>query len=177
MSIIDKRFGKLASKFLSVHLVLVMDLVLSLLASALVAGVAYLLIKPDVPSNYPFLITWLISSVAASVLMFLATKTYVIIIRHTTFRDLLRFVAALLGKVVLMGVAILAFTSRHFITNAIWLMLLADFLISLLFLLGIRLIMIAAYEIYKSRIREIQKCARVIVYGTSEQLLTLIFLH
>lgn len=174
MSIIDKRFGKLASKFLSVHLVLVMDLVLSLLASALVAGVAYLLIKPDVPSNYPFLITWLISSVAASVLMFLATKTYVIIIRHTTFRDLLRFVAALLGKVVLMGVAILAFTSRHFITNAIWLMLLADFLISLLFLLGIRLIMIAAYEIYKSRIREIQKCARVIVYGTSEKTLSAI---
>ena len=108
MSIIDKRFGKLASNFLSVHLVLIMDVLLSLLASALVIGGSYLLIKPDVESNRLFLITWLVSSFVASLLMFLATKTYVIIIRHTTFRDLLRFVAALLGKEVLMGVALLA---------------------------------------------------------------------
>ena len=174
MSIIDKRFGKLASKFLSVQVVLMMDVLLSFLASALIAFVAYLVLKPDMAANNSFMVTWLAGSVVASALMFLATKTYVIIIRHTTFRDLLRFVAALLGKEVLLGVAILAFTSRHFITNAIWLMLLADFLISLLFILGVRLVMIAAYEIYKSHIRQIQKCARVIVYGTSEKTLSAI---
>ena len=174
MSIIDKRFGKLASNFLSVHLVLVMDLILSVLASALVVGVAYLVIKPDIPSNTMFLVSWLVAAFLGSLLMFLASKTYVIIIRHTTFRDLLRFVVALLGKDVLMGVALLAFSGRRSMTNAMWLMLLADFLISLLFLLGVRLIMISAYEIYKSRIREIQKCARVLVYGTSEKTLSAI---
>lgn len=174
MSIIDKRFGKLASNFLSVHLVLIMDVLLSLLASALVIGGSYLLIKPDVESNRLFLITWLVSSFVASLLMFLATKTYVIIIRHTTFRDLLRFVAALLGKEVLMGVALLAFSGRQTITNVMLLMLLADFLISLLIILGVRLLMIAVYEVYKSRVREIQKCARVLVYGTSEKTLSAI---
>ena len=172
MSIIDKRFSKFASKFLSVHLVLLMDVLLSFLASALVAFVAYLALKPSVSANTGFIITWAVSSILASLLMFLATKTYVIIIRHTTFRDLLRFVAALVGKVVLMGIAILAFTVRNTISNLLWLVLLADFLISLLFLLGVRLIMIAAYELYKSRIREIQKCTRVLVYGTSEKTLS-----
>ena len=172
MSIIDKRFGKFASKFLSVHLVLLMDVVLSFMASALVALVAYLALKPSIAANTSFIITWAASSILASLLMFLATKTYAIIIRHTTFRDLLRFVAALVGKVVLMGIAILAFTVRNTISNLLWLVLLADFLISLMFLLGVRLIMIAAYELYKSRIREIQKCTRVLVYGTSEKTLS-----
>ena len=73
-----------------------------------------------------------------------------------------------------MGVALLAFSGRQTITNVMLLMLLADFLISLLIILGVRLLMIAVYEVYKSRVREIQKCARVLVYGTSEKTLSAI---
>ena len=174
MNVFNKRLGKLASNFLSVHLVLLMDVFLSVLASLLVGGVAYLVFKPGIPADPVFATTWAVSSAIASLLMFLASKTYVIIIRHTTFRDLLRFVLALLGKVALMCIAVLAFTVRQNVSDNLWLLLLADFLISLLLLLGVRLIMIAAYEVYKSRIREIQKCTRVLVYGTSEKTLSAI---
>ena len=170
----NKRLDKLASSFMSVHLVLLMDVVLSVLASFIVGIVAYLVLKPGMPADVTFAWTWILSSLAGSALMFLATKTYVIIIRHTTFRDLLRFVLALLGKVALMCVCVLAFTKHRVVTNNLWLLLLGDFLFSLLLLLGVRLIMIAAYEIYKSRIREIQKCQRVLVYGTSEKTLSAI---
>ena len=174
MNIFNKRLGKLASNFLSVHLVLLMDVILSVLASLLVGGVAYLVFRQGVPADPVFATTWLASAFVASVLMFLATKTYVIIIRHTTFRDLLRFVLALLGKEALMCVAVLAFTKREVVSDNLWLLLFSDFLISLMLLLGVRLIMIAAYEVYKSRIREIQKCLRVLVYGTSEKTLSAI---
>ena len=75
MSIIDKRFSKFASKFLSVHLVLLMDVVLSFMASALVALVAYLALKPSIAANTSFIITWAASSILASLLMVFESAT------------------------------------------------------------------------------------------------------
>ncbi len=171
MSRIEKRIGKLSSKFLNVYVVLLMDLALSVLASGLVLAFSYMMAKP-VAVDAGFVIVWLVSALAGSLVMFLAAKTYVIIIRHTTFKDLLRFVFALLGKSALICISVLAFTSRHAIKDHVWLMLMSDFMLSMLFILGVRLIMIAVYEMYKSRVRELQKCTRVLVYGTSDKTLS-----
>ena len=171
MSRIEKRIGKLSSKFLNVYVVLLMDLALSVLASGLVLAFSYMMAKPAAV-DAGFVIVWLVSALAGSLVMFLAAKTYVIIIRHTTFKDLLRFVFALLGKSALICISVLAFTSRHAIKDHVWLMLMSDFMLSMLFILGVRLIMIAVYEMYKSRVRELQKCTRVLVYGTSDKTLS-----
>ena len=173
MSNIDYRIGKLASKYLDVRLVLVMDVFLSVIASVTVMGFTYLLLRRVVNATY-FSIIWLSSSLLASIIMFLAAKTYIIIIRHTTFRDILRFFAALFGKAVLMGVSLIAFTKKHTLSDVVIVMLVCDLLISMLLLLGVRMLMIAVYDIYKSRVREIQKCTRVLVYGTTEKTLSAI---
>ena len=174
MSRFEKRFAKLAANYLDIRLVLVMDVVLSVLASMLVLLLTYLLIPQFFTGNRLFSLIWIISSFASSMVMFLAAKTYSIIIRHTTFQDLVRFAIAVAGKVALMGVCVLAFTRSHAIGNVVIVMIFADLLVSLLFLMGVRLIMIAAYDIYKSHVREIQKCTRVLVYGTSEKTLSAI---
>ena len=171
---INKRFTKLVSSYLNVYLVLMMDVILSVLASLLVVSLVKLLLpsqySPDAVDKM-FILVWLLSSAASSMVMFMATKTYTILIRHTTFRDIIRFVLALLGKVSIMVISILAF-SRF--TKLVAVMLFVDLLVSLLLLLGIRLLMIVVYEIYKARIREIQKCTRVLVYGTSDKSLSAI---
>ncbi|MBO4475660.1 MAG: polysaccharide biosynthesis protein [Bacteroidales bacterium] len=151
-----------------------MDVVLSVLASMLVLLLTYLLVPEFLSGNRLFSLIWILSSFVSSVVLFLAVKTYTIIIRHTTFKDIVRFALALAGKVALMAVALLAFTISHAIGNVVVVMLFADLLVSLLLLVGVRLLMIAAYDIYKSHVREIQKCTRVLVYGTSEKTLSAI---
>ncbi len=153
-------------------MVLVMDVCLSVLASFLVAFVASVLPRGVFNPDSVFWIVWLVSSLAASILMFLAVKTYSIIIRHTSFKDLVKFVLALSGKELLMLVALMAFSD---VDNVIVIMLLLDFMLSLLIMVGIRLLMIMVYDIYKSRVREIQKCRRILVYGTSDKTESAIF--
>ncbi len=149
-----------------------MDVILSVLASFLVAFVASVLPRGVFNPDSVFWIVWLVSSLAASILMFLAVKTYSIIIRHTSFKDLVKFVLALSGKELLMLVALMAFSD---VDNVIVIMLLLDFMLSLLIMVGIRLLMIMVYDIYKSRVREIQKCRRILVYGTSDKTESAIF--
>ena len=174
MSKFEQRLGKLAANYLDVRIVLVMDVVVSLLASMLVLLLTYLLIPNFLTGNRLFSLIWLGGAVLGSVVMFLAAKTYVIIIRHTTLNDLTRFALACFGKLVIILLAVLAFSESHALGNVVIVMLITDMLVSLLFLVGVRLLMIVGYDMYKSRVREIQKCTRALVYGTSEKTLSAI---
>ncbi|MBQ2050468.1 MAG: hypothetical protein II493_08735, partial [Spirochaetales bacterium] len=149
-------------------LVLAMDVILSVVASGVVLLLYSAFPSAAFVSHTEFLLTWLISSLLASGIMFLAMRTYAIIIRHTSFKDLVKFTIALGGKVVMMMVSLLAFAHPDKL-SIVMVMLLADLLLSMFFVLGIRILMILIYDVYKSRIREVQKCKRLLVYGTSEK--------
>ena len=149
------------------RLVLLLDLVLSVLCSLIVFTVALLFLGRGVLGQ-PFALTWMLSSFAASLLMFWLCRTYSIIIRHTTFKDVVTFLQATLGKVLIMLVVMLLLKFRH---QHVISMLVVDFLLTVVALLGVRLVMICAFDIYKSRVRAIQRHGRVLVYGTSEKAL------
>ena len=174
MSRFEQRLGKLASNYLDIRLVFVMDVILSVLSSMLILLLTYLLIPSFLTGNHLFSLIWLGGALVGSVIMFLAAKTYVIIIRHTTLHDLARFALACLGKVALVCLSVLAFSQSHALGNVVIVMLISDMLFSLLFLVGVRLLMIVGYDMYKSKVREIQKCTRALVYGTSEKTLSAI---
>ena len=163
---IEKQFGKFATKYLDVRMVLVMDIILSVLVSALVLFGATSVAPEHLMPRMRFWPVWMISSLCATVVMFLAVKTYVIIIRHTSFKDIIKFAIALGGKAVMMLVSLIAFAR---VDSIVIVMLCLDLLLSLLFIMGVRLIMIFVYDIYKSRVRDLQKCRRVLVYGTSDK--------
>ncbi len=163
---IEKQFGKFATKYLDVRMVLVMDIILSVLVSALVLFGATSVAPEHLMPRMRFWLVWMISSLCSTVVMFLAVKTYVIIIRHTSFKDIIKFAIALGGKAVMMLVSLIAFAR---VDSIVIVMLCLDLLLSLLFIMGVRLIMIFVYDIYKSRVRDLQKCRRVLVYGTSDK--------
>ena len=154
------------SKYLDVRLVMLMDMILSILVSALVLLSGFFLTKSDIIPHSVFCITWMAASVAGTGLMFYVIKTYRIIIRHTSFKDILKFGIVLTGKVLIMLCALLVFSK---VNRLVVIMLFFDALMSIIVLVGVRLLMIAVYDLYKSRIREMQKCKRVLVYGTSDK--------
>ncbi len=164
----ESKLRWLSSRYLDVKLVFVMDVVLSVIASGGIMLVATAFPSAGFVFHTPFLLTWMISSLLASGVMFLALRTYAIIIRHTSFKDMVKFSIALSGKVVMMMVSLLAFAKVDNLSIVV-VLLVADLLLSLFFVLGVRILMIIVYDLYKSRIREVQKCKRLLVYGTSEK--------
>ena len=163
---IYKYIGRASVKYLDVRLVLAMDVFLSVLASCVVYGIAVFILDWDILLQLKFRLVWLISSAVASALSFLVMRTYTIIIRHTEFRDIIKFLLALGLKAATMAVLMLAFLPFSW---WIALMLSFDVLVSILLLTAMRLLMIVFYNLYKSKVREIQKCRRVLLYGVSDK--------
>ena len=172
MSKIESGLSRYASRYLDIRLVLAMDVVLSVLSSLLVVAVAKLFASEALPVGGTFISMWLLCSLVSSILAFWLLRTYTIIIRHTTFKDVVRFLLAGTIKFVMM-LAVVALTFGQMFPG-FWVMLFMDVFVTLVLILGVRLVMIAAYDLYKSNIREIQKCKRVMVYGISDKSLATI---
>ena len=157
---------KYSSKFLGKGRVFLMDLALSLLVSIAVAVFAFFL-QVDTVSERHFDLFWGLSSVAGSALMFWLLKTYVIIIRHFSFKDSFLFFVAAIGKMAVMALVMLLL--GYLKCDGVPTMLLVDSAFTVLALCAIRLLMIYVYDAYKSRIRELQKRSRVLVYGINDK--------
>ena len=121
--------------------------------------------------NRLFTILWGVTSVGASALMFYVFKTYSVVIRHFTFKDTLLYSAACLCKVVIIGAFFMIF---RLYSQAAFIMLAADFLLSIVALCTVRLLMILVYDGYKSKVREAQKRMRVLVYGVGDKSISIV---
>lgn len=163
---IGKNLDKFSTQFLGKGRVFVMDLVLSLLASVIVAIIAFFL-NVETVLDHQFNLIWGFSSVAASVVMFLLLKTHVIIIRHFSFKDTLLFFVAAIGKVAIMALVLLIFGKIP--SPGIGVMLVADAALTVLFLCAVRLVMVYVYDIYKSRVRDLERRSRVLIYGVNDK--------
>ena len=157
---------KYSSKFLGKGRVFLMDLALSLLVSIAVAVFAFFL-QVDAVSERHFDLFWGLSSVAGSALMLWLLKTYVIIIRHFSFKDSFLFFVAAIGKMAVMALVMLLL--GYLKCDGVPTMLLVDAAFTVLTLCAIRLLMIYVFDAYKSRIRELQKRSRVLVYGINDK--------
>ena len=157
---------KYSSKFLGKGRVFLMDLALSLLVSIAVAVFAFFL-QVDAVSERHFDLFWGLSSVAGSALMFWLLKTYVIIIRHFSFKDSFLFFLVAIGKMAVMALVMLLL--GYLKCDGVPTMLLVDAAFTVLTLCAIRLLMIYVFDAYKSRIRELQKRSRVLVYGINDK--------
>ncbi len=152
-------------RFLDRRLIFTMDICLSLLASVAVAIIAFFC-RVDAVESRAFNTVWGLSSLLGSALMFYVLKAYTIVIRHFTFKDTAVFGFAALGKAAIMGLAVAVTVG---FSVPVLLMLIADALLSLVILCMVRLLMIVVYDSYKSRMRELQKRMRVLVYGISDK--------
>ena len=169
-SINEARLNRLKERFLNTRLIFVADVLLSCLASLFVVlGIHYLSESTNLTGR--FLIQYVGFSFLASTLMFLLTRTYRIIIRHFTAKDAIPFFIAALGK----SLILLAITATSYsLGRAIPVILVMDFLLTLFLLVGIRILMIIAYEYVNVRIQDRYRFKRILVYGTSDKAVSVI---
>ena len=155
--------------YLSKTLVLLMDIVLSVLASGMVIIAINLLLGPalfPLSASRGFHAAYLIGATLYSFVAFLVFRTYRIIIRHLSVRDLGLFFAASVLKAILLTLS--ALITRRF-NSTLMLIFSVDALLTLGFLVAVRVLMIFIWEHFNNRIQEKYEYKRVMVYGTSDK--------
>ena len=155
--------------YLSKTLVLLMDIVLSVLASGLVIIAINLFLGPalfPLSASRGFHAAYLIGATLYSFVAFLVFRTYRIIIRHLSVRDLGLFFAASVLKAILLTLS--ALITRRF-NSTLMLIFSVDALLTLGFLVAVRVLMIFIWEHFNNRIQEKYEYKRVMVYGTSDK--------
>ncbi|MBQ5528123.1 MAG: polysaccharide biosynthesis protein, partial [Bacteroidales bacterium] len=159
------KLNELKSKYLSKRLIYATDVFLSVLASVVVLLTVNLL---DTSRSFAgrHILLYSILSAGISAVTLLLTRCYRIIIRHLGIKDLVRFATAAIGKVLLVAVAMFAFGRFSY---AIGIVLVLDFFLTFFLLIGVRILMIVAYDIVNQRILERNEFKRVLVYGLSDK--------
>lgn len=132
------------SVYLRSQIVLLMDLLVSLIASLGVFLVVFLLL-PHTTFDSNVILTWIVSSFVASAIAFVLTKIHRAIIRYSSLHEIGRICLAALGKDLLLWIGMLAFTSFGTDSSLIIGMVTVDFLLTICLLVLVR---VALYVIY-----------------------------
>ena len=158
-------------RYFSSKLILAIDLFVSLSASICsLIFIKMLLFKSLVTIDFIFV--WLAASLVMSFVMFFWLKTYRSIIRHSTLREFAKLCVASLGKVVLMGVLVMLLP--YGIKAYIFFLMVLDLILTIVYLLLVRVAMIIMYDILRSKIKESRKRVNVMVYGSDEKSVALV---
>lgn len=164
MSLREKLTGYI-TQYLNTKVIFISDLLLSLFASlCVVVGVNFFTGTAFCTASMAAL--WLASSLVFSAILFLVTKSYTIIIRHSTLRDLIAFMGVALFKAALIGVVI-SFVTKF--SRSVFFMLSLEFFLTAVFLIGARLVAVVALDIVRKKFQDRTSCKRILVYGTSDK--------
>ena len=165
------KLSKYVSEFLSPRIIFGVDLMLSVLASALVLFFLTVFSEVEPFSGY-FIAWWLGGSLVFSIVAMLIFRSYNVIVRHSTLRDLANFVFIFLIKDVLL--AVLLWVLGLF-SSILFVALFYDLLLSVFLIICVRLLMVYMYDSIRSRLGgkdsgNIRNSAmRVLDYGLSDK--------
>ncbi|MCM1028706.1 MAG: polysaccharide biosynthesis protein [Pseudoflavonifractor sp.] len=156
------------NRYLHTSIVLAIDVIASLCASALVLFVVSMLVPAAYFDNSQR-VTWLIASVIASVLSFRFGQFHRVIIRYTTLREMSRFSVVVLGKEVILWFAMILTGALAASSNLLMGMICLDLFVTACAITFIRVAMITVYDILGAKAREDSKLRKVLVYGVSDK--------
>ena len=161
------RLKKYFNQYLNARVVFTIDFLLSVFASIIAMLTLVFLARSG--SNYykgMFSLWWLIASIVGTVTGMLLFKSYNVVIRHTSLRDVLKYMLVLLVKEAVMGlmVGLICLFNR-----SVALALIFDLLMTLFLLIAVRLAMFFVYDFYKRRVKELNERQRVLVFSTSDK--------
>ena len=171
MSFLRRQFERFRTSYLSVWVVLASDVGISLACSFLVLGMANLVAESNIYAWEWFAFDWMATAALSSLLAFLVLRTHYIIIRHTTVRDLIKFLGVVIFKGFSLALVVRIIGKATPVSDA---MAIIDAVITLVALVSVRVLAVRSYEFYKSRIRDIQSRKRLLVYGTGDKAVSII---
>ena len=165
MNKLSEILQKYLKKYVSTRTIFAMDVVLSAFASFFAALLAEFLIGNGVFS-ITNTIVWTVTGAAAASVMILVFRTYRIIIRHTTLRQLARFACMAFGQALIIFVL---FTIIYGYSNTALLAAFGDLLLTFAILVVIRAAMVIVYDWVKSSLDYRRNCQNVMIFGTSDK--------
>jgi len=170
MDPISKTLNKYLNRYLSTRIVFCIDMVMSVAASFMAIFLVDLIAVSNLLALRPLGI-WMSTSVMFSFIFMWALRTYRIIIRHMTVRELGRFVMVAFCKVMLMG---FVFGMMTKFSSVLYVMMLADFFLTCAAFFLLRVMMMVVYDVIKERIGARKECLNVLIYGVGDKSVSLI---
>ena len=156
---------KYLKKYVSTRTVFAMDVVLSAAASFLSALFAESLVGGGVFAIGHALM-WMVIGAAGSALFVWLFRTYRIIIRHTTIRQLALFAGVSTAQAVF---SMFIYSLADGYSTTVLLAAVSDVLLTFAALVITRAAMVIAYDMVKDRLEYRRNCQNVMVYGTSDK--------
>ena len=145
-------------KYVSTRTVFILDVCLSSVASILSAMF--------LGFNSEKLTLWVFCSLVFSAVLVWVFKTHRIIIRHTTLRQLARFVCVAFGQAAASFIVFIALFGYSLQALTVCM---ADVLLTFAVFVVTRSAMLIAYDLVKSRLESRRNCSNVLIYGTSDK--------
>ena len=149
------------SKYLSTRVVFLLDMIMSLSASLIMLALIDLFFYSGT-FNWKLLAVWTAASVVFSFLFIWQLRTYRIIIRHMTLREMARFILVAGCKVIATGVV---FGLIFSFAPLLYIMVMADFFLTFGMFFILRIAMLFVYNMMKVRMDYRARCQNVLVYG------------
>ena len=165
MNRLSEVFNKYLKKYVSTRTVFTMDVVISAVTSLISALFAGLVSRSDI-FDLEHALIWMLFGALSSSLLILVFRTYRIIIRHTTLRQLARFAAVSMGQA---AVTFILFISIYDYSNTALFAAVSDVLLTFAALVIMRAAMVIVYDYVKSRLDYRRNCQNVMIYGTSDK--------
>lgn len=161
---------EIVNRYLSTKVVYLLDMIMSLIASIVTLVLVNII---AVRNLFEIRIagTWMVTSFVFSALFLLIFRSYRIVIRHMTLKDIGRFIMVAFCKVMTMGFifGILVLSSR-----VLYVMMLADFFLTCAAFLILRIAMLVSYDIVMERLHYRKTCLNVLIYGVGDKSVSLI---
>ena len=165
MNRLSEIFNKYLKKYVSTRTVFAMDVIISAAASFLAALLSSIVSHSDI-FDLGHALVWMLISAASSALFILLFKTYRIIIRHTTIRQLARFACVSAAQA---AVTLIIYASVYGYSNTALFAAVSSLLLTFAALIIMRAAMVIVYDMVKERLDYRRNCQNVMIYGTSEK--------
>ena len=162
--------NKYVRRYLSTRVVFLMDMVVSLVSSLLTLILVDSITVRDLLSLRPFFI-WMGASALFTFFFTWCLRTYRIIIRHMTIRELGRFIMVAFCKVMLTG---FLFGLLTMFSRVVYVLIFADFFLTSVAFLVLRIVMLTVYDQVKDKLGYRKHCLNVLIYGVSDKSVSLI---
>ncbi len=156
---------------MSAKLVLMMDIVISFIASVFSLCLVMIVAGGVPPHGWDVAVAWLALALVSSALFFILFKCYRAVIRHMTLLDVGRYGLASLCKDALLY---LVFSMAVGFGRDILTLSLFDFLFTFTCLVSVRVMMVYVYDRLRVKAMEDSKRRRVLIYGTRNKASSLV---
>ena len=157
--------SKYVTEFLSPKIIFAIDLSFSLLASGIALFPGLFLFDPS-NITLAVAVTWMCGSLVFSFFSMLLFRTYKVIVRHTTLRDMANYVLAFVVKDLFM---LSLMWPLGWVDASIVVALVVDVILSMFLIICIRIFMVQIFDSYRTRKGEFNNQQRVLVFGTSDK--------